>query len=168
MRYLQGPTIKNWCFHDKGGPPPAPVHSWHSHTNCKNNIPRHAPSFTFFAWRGVFACVCVCVNAREREKICVHLFLKKWRVFFKGIILSIQLYTIEYKSVCTCHFSKKWSWRHQLELALWQRQILTNVYMTVCLFCQSEVKQSNGIATVKFSLTRHTITEIVVWTHKTN
>lgn len=26
--------------------------------------------------------------------------------------------------------------------------------MTVCLFCQSEAKQSNGIATVKFSLTR--------------
>lgn len=102
-------------------------------------------------------CVCMCVRLcqckRERENLCPFI-LKKMEGFFKGIILSIQLYAIEYKSVCTCHFSKKWSWRHQLELALWQRQILANVYMTVCLFCQSEAKQSNGIATVKFSLTR--------------
>lgn len=56
----------------------------------------------------MFACVCVCVSARERERenLCPFI-LKKMEGFFKGIILSIQLYAIEYKSVCTCHFSKK-------------------------------------------------------------
>lgn len=154
MRYLQGPAIKNWCFHDKGGPPPAPVHSWHSHTNWETIFPDMLrASLSLPGEVCLHVCAFVSVQERERENLCPFIF-KKMEGFFKGIILSIQLYAIEYKSVCTCHFSKKWSWRHQLELALWQRQILANVYMTVCLFCQSEAKQSNGIATVKFSLTR--------------
>lgn len=51
-------------------------------------------------------CAFVSVQERERENLCPFI-LKKMEGFFKGIILSIQLYAIEYKSVCTCHFSKK-------------------------------------------------------------